>query len=71
MSLFELMCASAGLGVSLGLIEPLYESFGIIGVIVGVPIGFVIVFYLMAFIFVAIALMLGGIEKVINYWKSE
>ena len=71
MNLIDLISASSGLGVALSLSMLGYDVFGIIGVIVGIPIGYLIGFYIMSLFFMGISFIVLWIDKFTKYGKSK
>jgi len=69
MNLMELLCAVGGLGMALSIALGGYHSFGIIGVILGIPIGYLMGFYMVALVFMGVFLLIETIEKFKQYGK--
>jgi len=63
MNLIELMSAVGGFGMALSVALFGYHSFGIVGAILGIPIGYLMGFYMVAFVFMGVFLLIDGIEK--------
>jgi len=70
MSLMELISAAGGFGMALSVALFGYHSFGVVGAILGIPIGYLMGFYMVAFIFMGVFLLIETIEKFKQYWKS-
>jgi len=70
MNLIELMSAVGGLGMAISLSLGGYHSFGIIGLVFGISIGYLMGFYMVAFVFMGVFLLIETIEKFKQYWKS-
>jgi len=70
MNLMEPLCASGGLGVAISLSLGGYHSFGIVAAILGIPIGYLMGFYMVAFVFMGVFLLIETIEKFKQYRKS-
>jgi len=70
MNLMELLCTSGGLGMAISLSLGGYHSFGVVGAILGIPIGYLMGFYMVAFVFMGVFLLIETIEKFKQYRKS-
>jgi len=68
MSLMELISVAGGFGMALSLSLGGYHSFGVVGAILGIPIGYLIGFYMVAFVFMGVFLLIETIEKFKQYW---